>query len=86
LDGEVCDPSTGICTGLPSESCRQCACVANLSIGGCGDVCDMAKNGMPTTPNFCNGVAALPQCAMCLAEHCSGFADPPDPSNPAACM
>jgi hypothetical protein len=85
LAGETCDTSTGVCVGMAGEGCYQCACVDLLSIGGCADICDMAKNGT-TTPNFCNGVPALPQCAACLADHCGNIAFPPVPTDPSSCM
>jgi Cys-rich repeat protein len=86
LPGEICDTATGACIGgeLPA-GCRQCACVDLLSMGGCADICKMGRNGT-TTPNFCDGVAALPQCARCLADNCGGITSPPDPSNPSACL
>jgi hypothetical protein len=52
-------------------------------MGGCADVC--SGSNLPV-PNFCDGVPALPQCAKCLADQCGTILDPPDPSNPAACM
>src|SRR4051794_38032139 len=39
---------------------NDCACLSTTGQGGCGDICDMSLNGTGT-PNFCNGVAALPQ-------------------------
>jgi hypothetical protein len=87
LQGEICNTVTGMCTVPPGpdHQCHQCACVDLLSEGGCANICDMAQSGT-STPNFCNGVAALPQCAKCLAANCSGITDPPHPSDPAACM
>jgi hypothetical protein len=85
LPGETCDTSTGVCVGMTGGTCHQCACIDILSNGGCGNVCDMAQNGT-TIPNFCNGVAALPQCAACLADRCSNIPDPPNPSDPSSCM
>jgi Cys-rich repeat protein len=79
--GEVCDTSTGMCMGTDPGGCHQCACVDLLSSGGCADICDLAQNGT-NTPNFCNGVPALPQCAQCLADRCSLAI----PSDPAGCM
>ncbi|MBS2033221.1 MAG: hypothetical protein JST54_35435 [Deltaproteobacteria bacterium] len=35
-------------------------------------------NGNPNTPNFCDGVPALPQCAACLQNAC-GVQNPSDP-------
>jgi hypothetical protein len=46
-----------------------CACVTLMSAGGCGDVCSTMLNGA-TTPNFCEGMAPLAQCAACLAQNC----------------
>jgi Cys-rich repeat protein len=83
--GAVCDTATGECVTGPAESCQQCACTDLGPQGGCGDICDMAKNGT-MVPNFCNGVAALPQCANCLEQNCSGLATPPVPTDPSACM
>jgi hypothetical protein len=87
LPGETCDTATGICMGTPvnGPSCHQCACIDLLSMGGCANVCDMAQNGT-STPNFCNGVAALPQCAKCLVDNCGTIANPPNPADPSACM
>jgi hypothetical protein len=58
-------------SGMPSANC-VCACETLTSAGGCGDVCNDELNGAPTTPNFCNSAAALPQCAACLSTEC-GF-------------
>jgi hypothetical protein len=80
--GETCDAMTGVCQGAPTGGCHQCACVDLLSSGGCADVCDQAQNGNPNTPNFCNGVAALPQCAACLTDRCAGS----NPNDPSSCM
>jgi hypothetical protein len=41
----------------------------------------MGLNGT-ATPNFCDGVAALPQCAKCLMDSCPSA----DPAHPAACQ
>src|SRR5262249_60434771 len=49
-------------TGGTAPSCNQCACVDLISAGGCADKCKMGTNGT-TTPNFCDGVAALQQCS-----------------------
>jgi hypothetical protein len=67
----------------PSALDCVCACDTLLSGGGCGDICDMAKNGT-TTPNFCNGVAALSQCTNCLMANC-GF-DSTETANGTLCM
>jgi hypothetical protein len=85
LAGETCDVSTGVCVGMTGSGCHQCACVDILSTGGCGDICDMAQNGT-STPNFCNGVSALPQCAKCLLDRCGNIPFPPNPTDPSACM
>jgi hypothetical protein len=77
--GQTC--TNNQCTG-GSGSCHQCACVDLLSAGGCADKCDSAQNGNPNTPNFCNGVSALPQCAACLADRCSSAS----PTDPSGCM
>ena len=83
--GETCDTATGTCVGTNVPSCQQCACIDLLSMGGCANVCKMGLNGT-STPNFCDGVAALPQCAKCLADLCGSLPNPPNPSNPSACM
>jgi hypothetical protein len=57
-----------------------------LSMGGCANVCDSAQNGNPSTPNFCNSHAALPQCAKCLTDNCGGISGPPDTTDPSSCM
>jgi Cys-rich repeat protein len=87
LAGETCDTTSGLCMGTPTTepSCQQCACTDILSMGGCANVCKMSLNGT-TTPNFCDGVAALPQCAKCLSDNCGGITDPPDPTDPSTCM
>jgi hypothetical protein len=83
---ETCDTSTGLCSGIDvGMPCQQCACLDPVAMGGCGDICDQNKSGTPT-PNFCNGVPALPQCAKCLLDHCGGLDPPPNPSDPSACM
>jgi hypothetical protein len=56
-----------------------------LSMGGCANVCKMGLNGT-STPNFCDGVAALPQCSKCLTDNCGGITNKPDPSSPSTCM
>jgi Cys-rich repeat protein len=88
LAGETCDSTTGVCTGTPTTepSCHQCACIDILSAGGCANLCDSAQNGNPNTPNFCNGVSALPQCAKCLTDNCGGITSPPEPTDPGACQ
>jgi hypothetical protein len=87
LAGETCDTSNGTCGGTPTTApgCKQCACVDLLSAGGCANVCDDAQNGT-STPNFCNGTNALPQCAKCLMDNCSGASTPPVATDPSACM
>jgi Cys-rich repeat protein len=87
LAGETCDTATGVCTGTPvtEPSCQQCACQDVLAMGGCANLCKMGLNGT-TTPNFCDGVSALPQCAQCLSDNCGSITNPPDPNSPAACM
>jgi hypothetical protein len=65
-------------------TCHQCACEDKLANGGCADVCDMTQNGT-NTPNFCNGVNALPQCAKCLQDVCGALPDAPDPTDPTTC-
>jgi len=83
LAGETCDKASGKCMGTPTQqtSCHQCACTDTLAMGGCANVCDSAQNGNPGTPNFCNGVNALPQCTKCLQDNCgSSGANPTDPS------
>jgi hypothetical protein len=54
-------------------------------MGGCANVCKMGLNGT-STPNFCDGVSALPQCSKCLTDNCGGITDPPNPTMPSACM
>jgi hypothetical protein len=85
--GGVCDPATGVCMepDVPDVTCMECACVAPLSLGGCANVCKMGLNGT-TTPNFCDGAYALPQCAKCLADMCGSLLYPPDPTDPSGCM
>jgi hypothetical protein len=83
LAGEYCDTTTGKCKGTIETSCQQCACIYPLSMGGCANLC---KTNGTATPNFCDGVPALPECKQCLLDHCGSLAPPPDPSNPAACM
>lgn len=61
--------------GAPLPSCRTCACALPLAEGGCADVCDAALSGA-SSPNLCNGVPALPQCASCISHVCLG-----DPAN-----
>ena len=56
-------------------SCFSCACDYLVSEGGCMDVCDKDYNGNPSTPNFCDGVNALPVCAACILNSC-GESDP----------
>jgi Cys-rich repeat protein len=86
LAGLYCDTTTGMCKGTnEAASCRKCACIYPVSMGGCANVCEMGLNGT-STPNFCDGVPALAQCAKCLANLCGSLSPPPDPSNPAACM
>jgi hypothetical protein len=52
-----------------------------LSAGGCANLCDSRLNGNPYTPNFCDGVPALPKCAQCLMGSCATYgAIPTDPS------
>jgi hypothetical protein len=55
-----------------------------LSAGGCANLCDSAQNGSPNTPNFCNGVSALPQCSRCLQDSCAAAGA--DPTEPSACQ
>jgi hypothetical protein len=43
-----------------------------MSAGGCGDLCSDELNGT-TTPNFCEGLAPLSQCAACIANNCPGM-------------
>jgi Cys-rich repeat protein len=69
--GETCDTTTGFCQPASGTTCKQCACEDLLSAGGCANLCDSAQNGNPGTPNFCNGVNALPKCAQCLADSCA---------------
>lgn len=57
-------------TGGTVVSCYSCACDFLLSESGCKDKCDKDFNGNPGTPNFCDGVSALPQCAACIASAC----------------
>lgn len=57
-------------TGGTGPSCFECACDYLLSEGGCKDKCDKDFNGNPNTPNFCNDVNALPQCAECIQDKC----------------
>jgi hypothetical protein len=83
--GKLCDTATGKCTGTTEVTCHECACTQLLSMGGCADLCDSAQNGT-TTPNFCNGVPALPQCAKCLVDLCAGITNGPIPNDPAACQ
>jgi hypothetical protein len=67
-------PGTGGFGGGPT--CFSCACSSPLSQGGCADICTMGLNGT-TNPNFCDGAAALSQCAACIAQQC-GESDPAD--------
>ncbi|APR85267.1 Hypothetical protein A7982_10616 [Minicystis rosea] len=57
-------------TGGTGPTCQECACDFLLSEGGCKDKCDKDANGNPNTPNFCNGVSALSQCAACIQDSC----------------
>jgi hypothetical protein len=81
--GYACDLTTGLCEPSDGPSCHQCACVDTLSEGGCANICDDTQNGT-TTPNFCNGVSALPQCAKCLADNCAAAGA--NPTDPTGCM
>ena len=47
------------------DALNTCACVDKMAAGGCDDLCKMGDN-TTTTPNFCDGVAALTQCGGCL--------------------
>jgi hypothetical protein len=87
LAGETCDTATGACMGTPTTepSCQACACTDTLAMGGCANICKMGLNGT-STPNFCDGVAALPQCTKCLNDNCGAITDPPTPSDPSTCM
>jgi hypothetical protein len=53
---------------------QACACDETSIGSGCGAICDGDKNGTGT-PNFCNGVPALSQCAQCLSDVCGGQYD-----------
>jgi hypothetical protein len=53
---------------------QACACDETAIGTGCGAICDGDKNGTGT-PNWCNGVAALPQCATCLSDVCGSAYD-----------
>jgi hypothetical protein len=68
--------------GITTADCT-CACVTLMSAGGCADLCDAAQNGTDT-PNWCNGAAALSQCAACLAVKCA--IDPTEDAAQTACM
>jgi Cys-rich repeat protein len=87
LAGKTCDSSTGVCIGTPTTEpgCKQCACMDVLAMGGCANVCKMGLNGT-STPNFCDGVNALPVCAKCLKDNCGGITNPPVATDPSACM
>jgi hypothetical protein len=61
-----------------------CACTTLMSAGGCADLCDDKQNGQAGTPNWCNGAAALSQCAACLGSKCS--IDPTDQEAQSSCM
>lgn len=50
-------------------SCHACAC--EVVAGGCANLCDNTRSGL-LTPNFCNGTAALPNCAACIQSTCGG--------------
>jgi hypothetical protein len=60
--------STG---GAGGANCT-CACTTRTSANGCSDLCNDMVNGQTGTPNFCDGAAALTQCAACLQKAC-GF-------------
>jgi hypothetical protein len=85
----------GVCSapafGCTEGTCHGCACLALMSQGGCADVCGGTVSST-TTPNFCQGVPALPQCAACLNTKCAAYGVEMDgglgidPNNPAACM
>ena len=83
IPGGVCDNTSGVCMDPPGTSCKQCACVDVLTMGGCADLCNMALSGT-STPNFCDGVPALSQCRACLFDRCASLNI--DPTNPSACM
>ena len=51
------------------DALNFCACSETAIGSGCAAICDGDQNGTGT-PNFCNGVAALPQCATCLQDVC----------------
>ena len=57
--------------GAPYFSCMDCACVfmSGDTPAGCADTCDNTISGAPN-PNFCNGTAALSQCAQCILDRC----------------
>lgn len=61
------------------SACLECACtyLSSDDPEGCADVCDNTISGSGS-PNFCNGVTALAQCAQCIEERC-GY--PPDYCN-----
>jgi len=69
--------------GLTPAQCT-CACTTLMSAGGCADLCDDKQNGQAGTPNWCNGAAALSQCAACLGSKCS--IDPTDQEAQSSCM
>jgi hypothetical protein len=83
-EGEWCEVSVGLCY-WEGTTCQQCACQDLLSMGGCADRCKKGVNGT-NTPDFCDGVSALPQCAKCLQDHCSLMPFPPDPTEPSSCL
>jgi hypothetical protein len=75
-DGK-CDPGEeGTCPQdcMSGANCFACACKTLMATGGCSDLCDEGLNGS-MSPNFCNGAAALAQCAACIAARC-GQPDP----------
>jgi uncharacterized membrane protein YgcG len=54
-----------------SISCMDCACAytSGDAPAGCADTCDNTISGA-ANPNFCNGAAALSQCAQCIMDRC----------------